>query len=92
MKIIACYDITDNKRLNKVAKVMKNYGVRVQLSVFELDIEEYLFKRLLKEVNKIIDTDTDSVRYYKLCSECESSIDIIGYKIYVSKEEEFYIL
>ncbi len=31
---LACYDIRDDKRLRKVAKVMRGFGDRVQYSVF----------------------------------------------------------
>lgn len=33
---LAIYDITDAKRLNKVANILQDYGVRIQKSVFEL--------------------------------------------------------
>ena len=92
MKIIACYDISDNKRLNKIARIMKDYGTRVQYSVFELDVEEYVLKKLMKRVEKIIEKEVDSVRYYKLCFECENSLDIIGSKVYSEKTKEFYLL
>ncbi len=92
MKIIACYDIADNKRLNKVAKILKDYGYRVQYSVFELEVEDYILNKLIKRIEKVIDTEVDSVRYYKLCFECENSLDIIGNKVYIPKEEEYYII
>ena len=39
MFILLSYDIADSpERLRKVAKICENYGVRVQKSVFELDI------------------------------------------------------
>ena len=34
------YDITDNKRLQKIAKIMEDYGERIQRSVFEIEIRE----------------------------------------------------
>ena len=92
MRIIACYDIADNKRLYKVAKILKDYGFRVQYSVFELEIEEGALKSLIKRINKVIDLEVDSVRYYKLCFECENSLDIIGNKVYIPKDEEYYVL
>ena len=35
MHYTVAYDITDDKRRNKVAKILKDFGKRVQYSVFE---------------------------------------------------------
>ncbi|MEA3222954.1 MAG: CRISPR-associated endonuclease Cas2 [Thermodesulfobacteriota bacterium] len=67
--ILALYDICDPKRLSKVAKTLEGYGMRVQQSVFELNITPGKLKELHEEVNTIIDNSEDSVRYYILCKE-----------------------
>ena len=46
--IIASYDIHDPRRLNKVAKIMKDYGERVLKSVFEGNLTREEFRRLLE--------------------------------------------
>ncbi len=61
------YDIQDNKRLSKVAKVMKDYGIRVQNSVFEA-IAEYKDIQCLREKIKTILKDDDSVVYFDICN------------------------
>jgi len=38
--IVVAYDIIDDKRRNRVAKTMEDYGTRVQYSVFECVLEE----------------------------------------------------
>ena len=35
MNMIVAYDIADPKRLQRIAKIMKDYGLRVQKSIFE---------------------------------------------------------
>ncbi|HEY9159907.1 MAG TPA: CRISPR-associated endonuclease Cas2 [Desulfomonilia bacterium] len=65
--ILAVYDITDPKRLANVAKTLEGCGVRVQYSVFELIITPSMLKVLHEKINKIIDIETDSVRYYIIC-------------------------
>ena len=43
MDMLVIYDITEPRRLNKVAKVIKDYGIRVQKSIFEVDVNNHGF-------------------------------------------------
>jgi CRISPR-associated protein Cas2 len=56
MNMIVAYDITDGKRLNRVAKVMLDYGVRVQKSIFEVEVSQKVFRELKKRIEDIIVT------------------------------------
>ena len=51
MFIIVCYDIASDKRRNKVAKKLKDFGERVQRSVFECILEDEKIKQLIKGLN-----------------------------------------
>ncbi|MCR5608718.1 MAG: CRISPR-associated endonuclease Cas2, partial [Lachnospiraceae bacterium] len=69
---IVSYDISDNKVRNKIAKELKNYGVRVQYSVFECDINEKLYLELYKKMlNLVSDKDNESIRIYNVCENCK---------------------
>lgn len=50
------YDITDHKRLARVARICEDYGLRVQYSLFECRLEETDFEelwlKLLFEINE----------------------------------------
>ena len=93
MKMLAVYDIADPRRLNRVAKIFKDYGVRVQYSKFELDpAGDAGFRMLQKRIADTIDDDRDGVKYIPLCRICESRIEIIGQGRYVEPDKEFYIL
>lgn len=81
--IIASYDISDPKRLAKVARVMKNYGERVLKSVFECNLDEKRFEDMKAKVDEIIEPIEDTVRYYTLCEKCIKDVDHSG------KGEEF---
>ena len=62
------YDICDPKRLRKVFKVCKGYGVHLQLSVFECDLnaeEKLEFEDRLKS---IINASEDQVLFVDLGS------------------------
>src|SRR2546427_10846029 len=64
MLTVVAYDITDHKRLARVAKVCEDYGVRVQYSVFEcrLDDDE-LTDFWLKLLEEIYDDEDPSAAY-----------------------------
>lgn len=91
MLFSVCYDITDNKRRLKVAKVLADYGKRVQYSVFEADLDVKQMEQLKKRVEKKILSEEDSVRIYPICASCRENIEIIGQGT-VSEDPEFIII
>lgn len=83
--VLITYDVsteTENgkRRLNKVAKVCKRYGQRVQDSVFECVITPAQMVDLKSKLGKIIDDEVDSIRYYYLGDEWPNHIEHIGVK------------
>lgn len=71
MKILITYDVETSsekgqKRLRQVAKVCKDYGQRVQNSVFECEITEAQFISIQNLLSSIIDLSSDSIRFYHL--------------------------
>lgn len=78
MLILIAYDITDPKRLHKVAKLCEDYGVRVQLSVFECRLEATRFEQFWSGLNAILDTATDRAVAYPVCVRCAGEIRDAG--------------
>lgn len=83
MLILITYDVnTQNiqgvKRLSKVAKVCTNYGRRVQNSVFECLVDSTKFAMIKKQLSDIIDSKTDSIRFYILGDKFSNKIENIG--------------
>jgi CRISPR-associated protein Cas2 len=66
MLILIAYDITLPKRLVKVAKLLENWGERVQYSVFECRLEENSFEHLWAALLDIIDHEEDRLVAYRL--------------------------
>ena len=64
--VLIIYDIVDNKKRIRFAKMLNGYGFRVQKSAFEAMISKALYKKILKEIPKYIDPKEDSVRVYKM--------------------------
>jgi len=63
--VLVIYDIIDDKKRQKVAKVLKSYGYRIQKSAFECYVDEKNFKKLKEEVLGLVESD-DLVSIYKL--------------------------
>ena len=80
MHYTVAYDITDDKRRNRVAKILKDFGIRIQYSVFECDTDRRALLRLQSRLEKVIDLGEDSITFYHLCAACEKQIDRIGLK------------
>ncbi len=89
--IVATYDIVDDKRRTKLMKTMKNYGPRVQKSVFEFIIDAEMFRLLKQQCREIIDMEKDSVRFYKICATCRKEIEVLGWGL-VSDDALAYIV
>ena len=79
MFYLVSYDIPDDKRRLKIAKILKDYGERVHLSVFEARIENDRLVRMKERIGDTINQEEDSVRIYSLCAACSEKIEIIGY-------------
>lgn len=85
MLVLITYDVdTTNpggyKRLNRVAKLCKNYGQRVQNSVFECLVDPQKFAELRHRLEEIIDIEKDSIRYYYLGSNWKNRVEHVGAK------------
>ena len=65
--ILIIYDIVDNKRRTKFAKLLEGYGKRVQKSAFEAMLSEKNYYKLIDQIPAYIDRNgEDSVRVYKI--------------------------
>ncbi len=85
MLVVVCYDVSTTdaegpRRLRRVAKTCKDYGQRVQFSIFECEVDPakwaFLRQRLIDE----IDPKVDSLKFYFLGSNWKRRIEQIGAK------------
>jgi len=78
MRYVIAYDVSENARRARVAKLLESVGERVQGSVFEADLNEKTLSRVQQKLAKVIDAETDGVRFYRLCGECAREVRIVG--------------
>ncbi len=92
MFIIVAYDIADPNRLRQVAKVMEDYGDRVQQSIFEIEAGQTVFERMRQRTEAILNMEEDGVKYFFLCEKCIGRIESIGFNADRTLEGDFHIL
>lgn len=78
MLTMICYDIADNRRRNKVARLLEGWGERVQESVFECHITATQQREIIGGIAILIDAERDKVRYYALCGKDRGKLQVLG--------------
>jgi CRISPR-associated protein Cas2 len=79
MFYLVCFDIVEDPTRARVVKVLKEYGERVQKSVFECaNLNEKAFLKMKSRVEDLIDSGEDTVRYYVLCQGCLKNVELSG--------------
>lgn len=83
---VICYDIVDDRKRNRASETLKDYGIRVQKSVFECRLDAGALSTLVKLLRKTIDKDTDSILIYLQCETCRGDKSSIGIKTFIPEE------
>lgn len=79
MFVLVAYDVADDARRNRVARLLGDYGERVNLSVFECAFKKpEALESLKKKVLGVIAPREDHIRYYTLCAECRAKTAVQG--------------
>lgn len=83
MYILITYDVDTvsemgQKRLRQVARICKDYGQRVQNSVFECEVTEVQYIKLKDALATVMDKSLDSIRFYTLNRNDNKRVFVIG--------------
>lgn len=83
MYILITYDVDTvsemgQKRLRQVARICKDYGQRVQNSVFECEVTEAQYVKLKDALSTVMDKSLDSIRFYHLNKNDNRRVVTIG--------------
>ena len=83
MLVLITYDVNTEtpagrKRLRKVAKRCVDHGQRVQNSVFECSLDAAQLCALKAELTRQIDSQKDSLRFYRLGNAYHDKVEHIG--------------
>lgn len=78
MLYLICYDIAKPDRLRKTAKIMEDYGLRIQRSFFQCSMEEKRLHEMLEKIKKVVERRRDSFFVYPLCEDCSRLTEADG--------------
>lgn len=67
------YDISNPKRLRRIARIMEGYGYRVQFSVFQCPLDDLRLEQLKADVVPAINSEEDQVLVVCLGPETEQT-------------------
>ncbi len=85
MMVLITYDVSTEsdggkRRLRRVARACRDFGQRVQYSVFECEVDPAQWVKLRDRLIKEIDPETDSVRFYRLGANWKPRVEHVGAK------------
>ena len=85
MLVLVTYDVNTiaeggKRRLRQVARACKDYGQRVQFSVFEIEVDPAQWTRLKARLEAIIQPEVDSLRCYHLGANWTRKVEHVGAK------------
>jgi CRISPR-associated protein Cas2 len=85
MMVLVSYDVSTltaagRRRLRRVARACQDVGQRVQLSVFECQLEPAQWAALKHRLIGAIDPRTDSLRFYYLGANWRRRVEHVGAK------------
>ena len=85
MLVLVTYDVKTTEaggaaRLRSVAKACRDFGQRVQYSVFEIEVDPAQWTSLKARLERTIKPEFDSLRYYYLGSNWQRRVEHVGAK------------
>lgn len=92
LDVLVCYDVRTTtpegeRRLRRVGRLCKNYGQRVQYSLFACRVTPDQFEALEARLLEIVDTSTDSLHLYTLVGGREACLRQHGVTAYRDYDE-----
>ncbi|NMG01606.1 CRISPR-associated endonuclease Cas2 [Azoarcus taiwanensis] len=85
MMVLVSYDVSTTstsgqKRLRRIAKACRDYGQRVQYSVFEIEVDFAQWTFLKSKLCDLINPEQDSLRFYYLGKNWQTKVEHVGAK------------
>lgn len=85
MLVLVTYDVSTEsdggkRRLRRVARACKDFGQRVQYSVFECEVDPAQWVALKARLMREIDAKADSLRFYHLGANWRRRVEHVGAK------------
>lgn len=83
MHYIIAFDVSDDKVRRKLCKILLNKGVRIQESVFAVNLKKHEIKSMTKNLEQILNKQ-GIIHIIKVCAACAKK------SLAINKEIEYY--
>ena len=91
MRFIVCYDVSDDRRRERISAALLDYGARIQESVFIATLDDELRDRMVERLTKLVDAAVDSILIFPLCRTCAGKATALGVAN-LPQDREYYVL
>ncbi|MGF1496967.1 MAG: CRISPR-associated endonuclease Cas2 [Elainellaceae cyanobacterium] len=80
MFYLICYDIVNDRRRDRTARLLEGYGLRIQKSVFECNLtpDQYDFLQRRLQTKRYLNSDEDQIRFYPMSPRHRKLVVILG--------------
>lgn len=75
---VIAYDIPSDRRRTRVHKTLRGFAKWTQYSLFEAFLTDKQLVELQGRLEKHLDPNEDSVRFYPLCRDCLRHVETVG--------------
>lgn len=85
MMVVVSYDVRTEdrsgaRRLRRIAKICKDFGQRVQYSVFECVLDPAQWTLMRQRLIEVMDMEQDSLRFYFMGANWKNRVEHVGAK------------
>ncbi|MDR2714352.1 MAG: CRISPR-associated endonuclease Cas2 [Coriobacteriales bacterium] len=92
--VLIFFDISDVKKYRLLIRILKNYSLRIQKSIFEAHLKRAQIKKLVESIDKLMSSKkyinpSDNVRIYRISGNCE--VTVFGTYESTTLEENIFI-
>lgn len=91
INVIVFYDVSDNKIRNKIVKVLESYGIRMQKSVFQCQVNMKNYIQMKIKLEAIAKYDKDVSVVIAEIEEISKVFYIDGKNAFITKDNDIVI-
>jgi CRISPR-associated protein Cas2 len=75
---VCSYDITDDRRRQRAARLLLGQAERVQKSVYEAWLSAEGARSLRRDLAALLDGETDRAALFPVCADCQARVRVLG--------------
>lgn len=90
--VVMSYDIPDDTRRQRLHDLLRQYGRRVQYSVFEARLTADEVSDLVRRAARMLEPTTDQLVVYPISPRSEAQIAVVGIERDALVDERYFIV